>query len=128
MFGGVHVQDGTGAEPVVRRADRIIDQCPPARAEVARITAETPDVLVAGDGPQTGRVLVHRRLGPQCAQHLVVVRPDEEGGVPRVDGVVGQHGLSVLCTHQPIGGTDVIEMGLDAYLEYTSVFGARPTS
>ena len=76
----------------------VVDQRPSSRAEVLRVAAEVPDVLVAGDGPESRAALVHRILGAQARQHLVVVLPDEEGRVPRVDALVPGHGPSVLCS------------------------------
>ena len=67
------------------RAHRVIDQGAPSGAEVARVAAQIPYVLVAGDRPEARRALVHGFLGAQPRQHVVVVVPDEEGGVPRVD-------------------------------------------
>ena len=63
----------------------IVDQRAPARAEVRRVSAEVPDVLVAGDRPEPWSALVDRVLGAQARQHVVVVVPGEEGRVPRVD-------------------------------------------
>ena len=89
---------------------------------MARVAAEVPDVLVASDGPEPRRTLVHWVLGPQPRQDLVVVVPDEERSVPRVDrrvdrqidgrvgrrigrridppvvALVADHGASVLCS------------------------------
>ena len=67
------------------RPHRVVDQRAPSRAEVTRVAAEVPDVLVAADRPEAGCALVHGILGPQPRQHVVVVVPDEERRVPRVD-------------------------------------------
>ena len=85
MLGRVHVEDRTCQHRLAVLADRIVDQCAPSGAEATRVAAEVPDVLVAADGPEARRTLVHRILGTQPRQDLVVVVPDEERGIPWVD-------------------------------------------
>ena len=99
VLGRVHVQDRATLHRRPARTERVIDQRTASGAEVTRVTAQVPDVLVAADGPESRRALVHRILGTELGQHVVVVVPEEEGGVTRVDlaPLVLEHGPSVLC-------------------------------
>ena len=46
---------------------RVVDQRTAAGAEAGRVAAQVPDVLVAGDGPEARRALVHGVLVAQRA-------------------------------------------------------------
>ena len=98
VLGRIHVEDRPGQHRRPAGADGVVDQRTPSRAEAERVSAEIPDVLVAGDRPETRSAPVHRILGPQPCQDLVVVLPQEERCVPRVDALVPGHGPSVLCS------------------------------
>ena len=99
VLGRVHVQDGATLHRSLARAERVIDQRATPRAEVTGVTAQIPDVLVATDGPEAWRTLVHGVLGAQLRQHVEVVVPNEEGGVTGVDlaPLILGHSASVVC-------------------------------
>ena len=93
-----------------------LTSAPAARAEVLRVAAEVPDVLVAGDRPEPRPALVHRVLGAQPRQHLVVVRRGRRRRRP-ADRCAGPPAMrpSVLCStdvtgrasHQPTAPSTV---------------------
>ena len=100
----IHVQDRAGRHTVLAAPHRVIDERTLPRAEVTGVAAEIPDVLVAADRPETRCALVDGILVPQLRQHVVVVVPEEERPVPRVDSpqadlapLVPGHAPSVLC-------------------------------
>ena len=69
------------------------------------VTAEIPDVLVAADRPEARPALTDRIFGAELRQHVEVVLPEEERGVPGVNPrkvdlvpLVPGHGPSVLCS------------------------------
>ena len=88
VLGRVHVQErGRRHGPaLVRRGS--LTSAPRPEQKRGRVAAEVPDVLVAGEHPESGLALVHGLLGAQSGQHVVVVVTQEERRVPRVDALV----------------------------------------
>ena len=85
MVGRVHVEDRRGRHRRTGGAHRIVDQCAPPGAEMLGIAARGHGCLRSGSSPRTPGRPVDRVLPPQTGQHLVIVRPGEEGRFPRVE-------------------------------------------
>ena len=75
VLGRVHVQDRATLHRRPARTERVIDQRTVSGAEVTRVTAQVPDVLVAADGPESRRALVHRILGTELGPARRSSRP-----------------------------------------------------
>jgi hypothetical protein len=75
--GRVHVED-RAVDLARTRAQRILDQHSPGRAEALGVAADLADLRVPGDRPRVRRVLTDRGVAPELGEDLEVVRAREE--------------------------------------------------